>query len=295
MKLIRPIAITQAIVTANSAVNADADYVPATSYAAAVLVTYDRRIYKSLQAANVGHTPGITASAAWWSDQGPSNKWAAFDNVVNTQTKATSPWSFTLTGVSADSLALINIAASTVDIVATKDGVTVYCKTIDLRDTALVTNWAEYFFNEPEFRTELALTDLPPVPGMIITVTVSRTGGGSVSCGKFDCGRALDAGLEQYGLKRSGEDYTAVTFDPFRVVTIGTQRYVRKFSTQVMIRNAKLDMITRRLDSLASVPLVIIGSNGLYDSMILYGLLSYSIDLAFPTYSYISFDAKALI
>lgn len=295
MKLIRPIEITQALVTANSATNADADYVGATTYAADALVTYDRHIYKSLQNANTGHTPGLTASAAWWSDQGPSNKWAVFDSAVNTQTTAVSPWSFTLTGVAATGLGLMNLDASTVDIVATKDGATVYSKTVDLLDTSLVTDWAEYFFNEPEFRSELALTDLPPVPGLVITVTLTRTGGGNVSCGKFDCGRVLDIGPELKGLKRSGEDYTAVTFDAFRAVTIGTQRYVRKFSTQAMIDNARVDMITRRLDALASVPLVIIGADGIYGSMLVYGLLSHSIDLALHDYSFVSLDVKGLL
>ena len=295
MKLIRPIQITPAIVTANSAVNADADYNPATSYAINVLATHGQRIYKSLQAANAGHTPGVTASAAWWSDQGPSNAWAVFDSQVNTRTTAVSPWSFTLTGVSVDSASLIGMDASRVRVVASKDGATIYDKTTELMDNSLVATWTDYFFSERESRSELALTDLPKVPGMVITVTLTRDGGGPVSCGKFDCGSVLDAGLEQYGLKREGIDYTSVTFDPFSVATIGPQRYVRKFSSQALLENSRLDMITRRLDALASVPLVIIGANGRYDSLIVYGLMSYSLDLALPTYSYVSFDVKGLI
>lgn len=295
MKLIRPIQITPAIVTANSAVNADADYNPATSYAINVLAIHGQRIYKSLQAANVGHTPGITASTAWWSDQGPSNQWAVFDNQVNTKTTAASPWSFTLTGVSVDSASLIGMDATQARVVASKDGTAIYDKTTELMDNSLVATWTDYFFSERESRSELALTDLPKVPGMVITVTLTRDGGGPVSCGKFDCGSVLDAGLEQYGLKREGIDYTSVTFDPYSVVTIGPQRYVRKFSTQALIENARFDMIARRLDALASVPLVIVGGNGRYDSLIVYGLMSYSIDLALPTYSYASFDVKGLI
>lgn len=295
MKLIRPITLTQAIVTANSAVNAYPDYAAGTAYAAGAYSTFNQRTYLSLKDANTGHTPGITASAEWWADQGPSNKWAVFDNEVNTSTTAVSPWSFTVSGVAADGISLIDVDAPMVDVVATKDGVVVYSKSVNMLDTAMVTNWAEYFFNPPEFRTELALTDLPPVPGLVITVTLSRPGGGTVSCGKFDCGRVLDVGLEKYGLKREGIDYTNVTFDKFGKATIGTQVYVRKFSTQAEIENSKLDMITRRLDALASTPLVIIGANDLYGSMIVYGLLSYSLDLALPTSSYVSFEAKGLV
>lgn len=295
MKIIRPIEITDAMVTSNSAVNADADYAAGTTYAAAVKVTYNGRIYLSLQAANTGHTPGDTASAAWWSDQGPSNKAAMYDGLVSTRTTATGTLTLVMTVPTAvNALSVINLAGvRTVTVTATKDAATVYSRTVDMWDTSLVTDWAEYFFSEPELRTELALTDLPLVPGLVITTVL--TGAGTVGVGKFDIGRVLDAGLEQYGLKREGVDYTNVTFDNFGVATIGTQIYVRKFSTQVLIKNNRLDVITRRLDALASTPLVIIGANGLYDSMIVYGLLSYSLDLALYGCSYISFDVKGLV
>ncbi|MFZ6773024.1 hypothetical protein ACO0LB_09960 [Undibacterium sp. SXout7W] len=295
MKLIRPIAITSGIVTANTATDAYAAYVAGTTYALGDFVTYSKRSYQSLQATNAGHTPGIAASATWWADVGPANSWAVFDNQVSTQTVAASPWSFTLTGVTADGLALLNINATSVNVTATKDGVTIYNNTVNLLDTSVVTNWAEYFFNAPEFKTELMLTDIPPPPGLVITATVSRTGGGNVSGGLVSCGRVLDAGSEQHGLKREGIDYTKVTFDEFQNVTIGTHRYVRKFSTQAAIDNGKFDAIANRLDSLASTPLVISGGNSLYNSLILYGLLTYSIDLKTPKYSYVTYEAKGLI
>jgi len=294
MKLIRPTQITNAMVTSNSAVDADAAYAAGTTYAAAAKVTYNGRIYLSLQAANTGHTPGDTASVAWWADQGPSNRTAMFDGLVSTRTYGTSTLTLVLTVPTAiNSLSLINLSGvQTAAISATKDAVSVYSRSVDLWDTSLVTNWAEYFFSEPEFRTELALTDLPLLPGLEITMVLT---GSSVGIGKFDIGALLDAGLEQYGLKREGVDYTNVTFDNFGVATIGTQIYVRKFSTQAMIENSKLDMITRRLDKLASIPVVILGANGLYDSMIVYGLLSYSLDLTLHGSSYISFDVKGLV
>lgn len=295
MKLIRPIQITDTIVTSNSAVDAHANYNAGTTYAADAMVTHNLRYYKSLQASNIGHTPGDTASVAWWSDQGPSNRTAMYDGLVNTRTTATGTLTLVMTVPTAvNALSLLNLAGvRTVTVTATKDAVTVYSRTVDMWDTSLITDWAEYFFSEKELRTELAWTDLPLVPGLVITTVL--TGADTVGVGKFDLGRVLDAGLEQYGLKREVIDYTNVTFDNFGVATIGTQIYVRKFSTQVLIENSRLDMIIRRLDSLASTPLVIIGANGRYDSMIVYGLLSYSLDLTLCKYSYISFDVKGLV
>jgi len=295
MKIIRPVALTSAMLPANSATNVDADYVPATAYSGGVKVSYNDRIYLSLQAANTGHTPGDTASVAWWSDQGPTNKAAMLDGLVNTRTTATTTLAMTVAPViSVNAVSLINLAGVRyAEVIATRDATTLYSKTVDFWDTSLITDWAEYFFAEAELVPDLVLTDLPFLPGMSISITL--TGTGTVGLGKLDVGNVLDVGLEEYGLKREGIDYTKVTFDNFGVATIGTQIYTRKFSSQALIENSKLDMITRRLDSLASTPVVIIGANGWKSSMIVYGLLSYSIDLALFSHSYVTFDAKGLV
>lgn len=295
MKLIRPTDITAGLVTANSAVNADANYLAGTTYAADAKVTYSGRIYKSLQAANTGKTPGLTGSVAWWSDQGPSNQYAAFDDQVNTKTTATSPWTFTLSGVNIDSIALLNLDATHVEITVKIGGDVIYSKSQSLIDASLIANWGEYFFSPPEFKRDIVFEGVPALPGLVVEVTISRSGGGEVSCGKFGIGSSLDLGPELLGLNRDGVDYTNVTFDQFGVATIGPQRYVRKFSTQVIVEHRRVDMLLRRLDQLASTPVVVIGANGIFSSMIVYGLMTYKIDMSLARYAYISFDIKGLI
>ena len=78
MNIVRPTAVTSGMVTTN-AVNAHADYVAGTTYASGAQVTYNLRTWLSLQDSNTGKTPGAAGSEAWWSDVGPSNKWAMFD------------------------------------------------------------------------------------------------------------------------------------------------------------------------------------------------------------------------
>lgn len=293
MKIIIPATITSGMVTANTAVDAHATYNAGTTYALNAMVTYNLRYYKSLQAANTGHTPGDVASVAWWSDQGPSNKWAMFDPAVNTQTTASDTLSFTVTPITASAIGLVNITAAEVVVAAVYDGDTIYTRTVSMWDTGVVGDWGDYFFAEPEYAADLSLTDLPVVPGLAITVTLNRTGG-TVGVGAVVMGKPLDAGLEQYGLKREGTDYSKVVFDEYGAVSITKRAYAKKFSTQVLVPNRRLNVLTKRLDQIASTPVLVIGANCIYNSLIVYGLVSYSLDLALYQYSYISFEVKGL-
>jgi hypothetical protein len=294
MKIIIPNIITPSLVVSNSAVNAYADYSGGTTYALDVLVTYNERYYKSLQSSNTGNTPGLTSSTAWWADQGPSNKAAMFDGFVSTKTTASNSLSFTIEPINANSIGLVGIEASQAVITASLGASVIYTRTINLQNASLVTNWVEYFFNEVEYQTDIALTDLPPIPGISITVTLTKPSA-NVALGLIVLGKKIDGGSEQYGLKREGIDWSKAVFDEFGVLSVTKREYAKKFSSIAHIPNGLVNMLTTKLDSIASVPVLVIGSNDTYSSLIVYGLVSYSIELTFPSYSFISYDIKGLI
>lgn len=293
MEIVRPIAVTPAMVTTNAA-NADADYNPATNYADGAKCTHERRIWLSLQAANTGHTPGAPGSEAWWSDAGPSNQWAMFDDEVGTVTTRADSLQVTLTPIAAPTVALLNVRAKTAQCVSTHGVTEVYNKTVSLWDTSVISDWAEYFFSEPEFRTEAVFDGLPSVPGQEVSLTLQATGA-TVECGMCVPGRPFDVGNELQGLKRSGIDYSAVTFDVFGKATIKRRGYAREISTQTMLLNTAFDRIARRLDQIASVPVLVLSGRPRFDATVVYGLVSYSLDLALFSYSYASIDVKGLI
>lgn len=293
MKIIRPLVITPAMVTTN-AVNADADYAAGTTYADGGKATYSGRIWLSLQAANTGHEPGAAGSEAWWSDAGPSNQWAMFDDEVGTVTARADNITTTVSPLNADNIALLNVQAGEVTVTSVYDGGEVYRKTVSLWDSSLIADWAEYFFNPPEFRSEAVFLGLPPVPGQAVTITIAFPGD-TAQCGLAVLGKEVDVGLEKYGLNRSGIDYSNVTFDEFGKASITRRAYVRKVTTQTLINNGELDRITRRLDALASVPVVVLSGQPCFDSTIVYGLMSYSVDIAMYSHSYVSFDVKGLV
>ena len=294
MKIIIPTLVTSGMVSANTATNADADYAPATNYAAGVKVTYNNFIYLSLQAGNLGKQPDLTSSAAWWSLVGPANRWAMFDDEVQTQTTATATLTATIDASYINSISCTNIVGASVVVTVKKDAVTIYTKTIDLADYSLIGDWTDYYFSDHEFQSEFSLTDLPPIPSVQITVTITKPLS-TVAIGHFVIGRLLDVGLEQYGLKRDGTDYTIATFDKFGKLTRDKQAYARKYTTQAVLDNARFDYVSKKLDSIASVPVVCIGGNGFKSSLTVYGLVSYSTSFDHLPISYVFIEVKGLI
>ncbi|MBR7747463.1 hypothetical protein [Undibacterium baiyunense] len=294
MKIIIPTGVTSSMVSASTAVNADADYAPATTYVFGAKVTFENYIYKSLQNGNLGNQPDLTTSAAWWALQGPANKWAMFDDEVQTQTTATSTLSTTIDASYVNSISCTNIAGSSVTVTVKKDAVTIYTRTLDLADYSLIGDWSDYYFSEHEFQSEFSLTDLPPVPGVQIIVTITKPSN-TVAIGHLIIGRLLDVGLEQYGLNREGIDHTIATTDKFGKLTREKQAYARKYSTQAILNNERFDYVSKKLDSIASVPVVCIGGNGFKSTLTVYGLVSYSISLQHLSISYVSIKVIGLI
>lgn len=294
MIIIIPNTITNAMITANTAVNADADYDPIATYAAGAKVTYNNFIYLSLQAGNSGKQPDLTASAAWWSLVGSSNKWAMFDDEVQTQSTASNTLSTTIRASYVNAISCVNITASSVDIEVKKGATVVYTKTIDLFNYSLIVDWATYFFSEHDFQTEFSLTDLPSLPDVDIKITVNQPTS-TVGIGKVIVGAQLDVGLEEYNLKRETIDYTQVNFDQFGKSTLTKRAYAKKYSTIAAMPNSKFDYVSKKLDSIASVPVLCIGGNGFKSSLTVFGFVTCSMVLEHLQMSRVSIEVRGLI
>lgn len=293
MEIVRPITVAPEMVVTN-AVDADPQWLAGTTYAKGAKVTHNRVIWLSADAANVGHEPGATESTAWWTNIGPANSWAMFDDEVGTVTSRSDNITATISPLGAPSVALLNIRARTAQCVSMHGATEVYDKTVELWDTAVITDWAEYFFNEPEFRTEAIFDGLPAVPGQSVTVTLSAMGS-TAQCGMVIPGKPFDVGKELVGLNRSGTDFSTVTFDTFGKATIKRRGYARDVSTQTILENSAFDRIARRLDQIGSVPVLVLSGRPRFDSTVVYGLVSYSLDLRLYTHSYASIEVKGLI
>ena len=76
MKIIKPVDYLESMLISTTAVNADANYSSATTYALGAKATYNSKIYESLQSSNINHQPDT--SPTWWLDLGADNKHAMF-------------------------------------------------------------------------------------------------------------------------------------------------------------------------------------------------------------------------
>ncbi|MFZ6755753.1 hypothetical protein ACO0K9_00920 [Undibacterium sp. Ji50W] len=271
MRIIRPTIITDATLVSSSVSETDAPvYVSTTTYAINALVIYQHRVYKSLQASNVGNTPGITASAAWWSDQGPTNMWAMFDGVVSTPTVATGSLTVVLQPGITDSIALLSIIGTSVTVSMTVNGVTVYSVTESIIDVREKTNAYAYCFSPSRQRTKFYKTDLPPYLKGVITITIS--GNAAVACGMLVVGKQMLIGGTQYDAAPGIDDYSVVSFNAFGVGSLIVRNFSPNQSVQVMVDNVNLDFIYAQMADLRAQPLVWLGTDGVFDCLVTYGI-----------------------
>ena len=119
MKLIRPNAMTPAMLTSSTATELHATWASGTTYAAAVRVIYGVGIYESLQASNLNKQPDT--NPLWWTYIGPSNKWAMFDGQVSTATTRSASLTAVFSTGIMDSLAVVGIDAEMVTLTV-RDG-----------------------------------------------------------------------------------------------------------------------------------------------------------------------------
>lgn len=273
MKVIKPMTIADAnLVSCSVAENDFAAWSSGSTYALGdkVILTSTHRIYQSLQAGNTNNDP-TDAASVWWSDIGPTNRWAMLDGKVSTQTTATNSIEVTIepgevcNGLSV--LNLSNVSTVTVEVVSGVD--TVYSRVSDM--TGPVGDWEEYFFDPIEFKTDLALTDLPFYGDAEITVTLEGTG--SIACGVLVLGRSHDLGRTKMGVKLGIIDYSKKESDEFgNPVGVIQRAFAKRFSVDLILDRARVDPVARLLADLRAAPAVWIGDDsGYYTSLLAYG------------------------
>ena len=262
LRAIPPMALSSANTTSTAAESIYTAYAAGTAYALDATCTDGGRDYKSLQAANTGHTPA--SSPTWWLDLGPSNKWQMFDAERNTATTATSPLTAVITpGQRVDAMALYGVVADSVTITQTYGGGTVYTKTIGLLDR-ITLGWSDYFFGTFEYRESVWVFDLLPYTTGTVTIVFSRSSG-SVSCETVVLGTAVEIGSPQYGAESDIVDFSNIERDGFGSATLIKRKNVPRMSVSMMITKAQINRIRRLRETLAASPAAWIGMDNSQD------------------------------
>jgi hypothetical protein len=299
MKIVRPYTVVDStLITCNVPETDYAAYTSGTTYALGALVivvaTNVHKIFESLQAANTGNDP--ETSPAWWLDRGATNRWKMFDATVSSQTVHDADIEFVLaiTG-RANSLAFLNIQASSVQVVAT-DAVAgvIFDRIIDMRSNMGITDWWSYFYEEFEMGVDAIITDLPTYTNMSISVTI-RNAGGVTKCGACVIGMSKSIGDTQYGASVGIQDYSLKTRDTWGNFTVIERAYNKNANFYINVDNMGVDRLQILLAGYRATPILYIGSDEFYSTAVLGFYKDFSITISYLTYSVCAIEIEGLI
>ena len=296
MKLIRPIAITDAMLSSSTVPENDH---PAWSVGTAyvtgnrVILASTHRRYEAL-AASTGVNP--SSDPTKWLDLGPTNRWAMFDARVGTATTRTASLQAVLAPGAVDAVALIDTDAEGATVTLTVDGVTAYTRTqsFNLGGNA-IDNWFSWFFEPIGRRSSLLFLDVPVYANGVVSVTVIRDNpADTVSCGTLLMGRQFSIGDTEHGVDIGIIDYSRKETDQFGVISVVERAYAKRMTARVVMQTDAVDDVHRNLAALRATPVLWIGSET-FESLTVFGFYKeFSIDLAYPTVSYCSLTIEGL-
>lgn len=297
MKLIRPVTVTDSTLTACNVPETDyAAYDAATTYGVGdlIIVAADHKIYESLQAGNVGHTP--SSSPTWWLDRGATNRWRMFDALVNSQTIYAGNITFTLAmSGRVNSIAFLNCYAASIRVVAT-DSVagTVFDRTVNMQSNLGITDWWSWFFEPPEWNSDAVITDLPVYTDMSLSVTVAAIDG-PARVGMVIVGLSKTLGETQYGASVGIQDYSVKTRDTWGNYTVLERAFNKWANFTLMTDNGTIDRLQTLLAAYRAVPCLYIGSEE-YGATAVFGFYKdFSVNIQYPTVSTCSIEVEGII
>jgi hypothetical protein len=310
MRVTPPIEITEAMLISSTVVETPpAMHVMGTAYGAGVTAATGTvggviTVWKSLQAANTGHSPA--SSPTWWQNigttyavydpthtyalgdrvidpvahlvyeseitgpnmgqsvtngtawllVGPTNKWAAFDDLRNTQVEA--PVDIVQRIQLTDrvsSIAVIGLDARTVTITQTVGGVVKYTVTANLSKRKS-RSWKEWYFAPFSSRTSVQYFDLPPYRDAIITVTVAKPGPGRRAVGGIVIGNSVYIGDAQYEATSDHLNFSNVERDKFGNLKLDPERSVPKVDLTIWFDKSLTSQILKLREQLNGRPAI---------------------------------------
>jgi hypothetical protein len=295
MKVIKPVTIGAAQLVSSNVAEDDAPaYAADTDYAVGAKVTYESNVYESVQTPNKGKTPG--EQPLYWALSGPTNKWAMFDDEVSTQTTRDSPLTVVVKPGLVNSLALLELAGSRVDVTG-RDGPSgpiIYTAERQL-EGSIVTNWYEYFFEPFAPLSEIVLTDLPAYGSLHLEVSIEAPFG-SVACGAFIAGTAYLIGDGEYGGSAGIIDYSRKDTSDTGKTTFRKRNFSRRMSQRLWVDAPRFNAVYRLLSGLRATPCVWIGadSDDLGPLTIFGFYRDFSIDIAYPLINFCNLEIEGL-
>lgn len=305
--VMQPVAITDAmLITSGSPPGTNvpeddyAQWSSGTTYAAGdrVIVVSNHTIYESLQAANTNNDP--VTETSWWIQVGPTNRWAAFDTSVSTQTHQSTNITYTLeTGIAVNTIAILNLTdAYEINITLTSPssgspGI-VYQETIDLGLTGLFSDWYNWFFGVKQRPTQYIDTSFPAYADGIIEFEI--IGGTDLAVGGIAVGQQQRFGRGvRLGARVGIQDYSRKETNEFGETLLVQRAFAKRANFDLFVDKSEVDTLQNYLSALRATPALWIGSTE-YESTTVFGFYkNFDIILSYPEHADCELEIEGLI
>jgi hypothetical protein len=298
MKVLIPTPATNAtFVSSNIAETDYPAWAAGTAYAIGdrVISTTTHRKYEAV-VAGAGHDPTVPGTT-FWTDIGPTNRWAMLDQAVGTLSVGTGTIDVTLAPGRVDSLAVIDTTADTVRVIVKVDGTVLFDQTRSTNAAGgVIGDWYTYFTAETGRVNSLVINDLPSYANAQVRVILTGDNpSGPVAAGTLLVGKSVSLGITEAGPSIGITDYSRKETDQFGVTTVVERSWAKRMTLRSLIETRAVDGIQRTVAGLRAKPALWIAEDG-YDSLTVYGFFKdFSVDLALETISYCSLSVEGLI
>lgn len=300
MKIIRPITVTDAVLTSSNITEDDfSEWAVGTTYADGdkVIVLSTHRIYESLIGSNLGNDP-TTDDGTKWLNIGATNRWRAFDNTITDQVLGTTSIEYSFDPSSlVNSVALFNLDGTSVDVTVTDpvEGV-VYDETVSLLDNGAIVDWYAYFFEPIIRKPEIVLFDLPNYVSASLDVVVNADTGDPVKVGQIVFGAQKYLGVTVHGTSVGIQDYSTKDTDAFGNVIITERRFAQTVDYDIRVQTTAVRDIQRTLAGFRATPIVYAGTEDGSLGDLVYGYYrSFGINLSSPSISDATIEVEGLV
>ena len=233
--------------------------------------------------------------AKLWKEWAPTNRYAMFDDAVGSFTTAASPFVVELDPTDfVDSLALLDVSAATVRVQVLDGASVVYDTTVDMNDVNDVVDWYEYYFKPITRRTQVILTDLPPVTAARLRLSFTDTA--AIRVGTCKPGRLQVIGETEWRPTVSLRTFSSPELDPETGITrVVSGPKARRINVRVECPTPAFDQVINALTALADRPVVWLGVRGQFETFNVFGFAyDWELELSLARKSFLSARIESL-
>ena len=134
---------------------------------------------------------------------------------------------------------------------------------------------------------------MTPTTGQI-DITINNPAG-TAKAGTVVMGMQMGMGDTQYNPTIGIIDYSKKDVDIYGNTTVLQRAYAKRMSCEMSLPNTDIDNLQRTLAMYRATPLVWVGADVGYSCMIVFGFYkSFSINIAYPTYSICNIEIEGL-